>query len=141
MTRIENTVTNLFVRLVYGLALVDFLTVIQFISAPQFQADWKAIWVSTGPALTGMLLLCVNIPLSFAWAMYADYLTKTGSHLSSLAFFVLPFLCTIGVLGIGFTLTSFSSFFGHVFLYAAIVAALFFVLAILRRPPKARKSN
>lgn len=142
MNQLGKNVFNLYVRLIYGLALVDFLTVIQLVSAPQFQIEWGDISASRSArqGVIGMMILCANVPLSFGWAMYADYRGQTGRPIMPRPY-LLSLWGGMGIGGIGLVLGSFRTSFGLAFLYGALGASVVITLAMAVRMWIDKKSN
>jgi len=125
---------------IYGIATANFITVIQLVSAPQF--DWKLLaaadeiqfWRLIG--FVGMVWLCASIPMLISCAFYYEITSGYTGHLpeNSQTNKIIPLrlILAFGLLPIPLTLTAFHPAFGISFGAAMLLSIVVGDIALAR---------
>jgi uncharacterized membrane protein len=137
----ERQLTDFQKRLILGVATANFLAVIQLVAEPQFQIDWKSASSSVRGGQIGMVLMIVNVPLSFALALYSDLKATTTKSVSYTSAPLGAFLCAAGLAGLAFTLGAFRPVFSYVGIAAITIAIFAVIIANWIRRKRRRRSN
>jgi hypothetical protein len=114
-------------RLVYGMATANFIAVTQLISSPQFQMKWGS-GIMANFATVGMIMMLANIPISFAYGLYSETSVLTGRVPKHSVIFA-SFMSAFGLGGLALALLSYRIIFGLVFLWSALIALIFMLVA------------